>query len=291
MMAKKRMLLVGCIVVLVVLIAMDRLHVKARSGAAAHARGATNHPMADRTSRHPGLQWLGGLPSDAADKREAPRSLADDIAALTATRQPADALTAYQMIDGCEALRPVFDIDPMPDVLLARKKQCATITDAMRRAQYDYLREAAFAGVPGVGSAWIRYGPSGDRDALRTKPDDPSVIEWKRQAMALVVRDGDQGDFNALQDLMNGYEGKGLVFDADPTRALAYAMAYKEVVDLLHLGPVQNQPTDAELGAMADRLSPDQVAWARAKAAAIVAARRKRAAAAVQADREPVPGQ
>lgn len=285
------LLRVGCSIALLLLLlllfvfVLNRPHVPAHSGAP--ARIDAHHPAADRTARRPDLQWLGGLPSGAADKPDAPRSLAEDIAALTATRQPADALTAYQMIDGCEALRPVFDIDPMPAELLTRKQQCAAITDAMRRAQYDYLRAAAFAGVPGVGSAWIRYGPSGDKDALRTKRDDPSVIEWKRQAMALVIRDGDEGDFNALQDLMNGYAGKGLVFDADPTRALAYATAYKEVVDLMQVGPIQNQPTDAELGAMAAKLSPDQVAWAQAKAAAIVAARRKRAAAAVQIHNEP----
>ena len=103
-------------------------------------------------------------------------------------------------------------------------------------------------------------------------------MEWKQQASALVIRDGDQGDFNALQDLMNGYGGKSPIFDADPSRQLAYAMAYKDVVDLLQLGmPITNQPTDAELATLAANLTPEQVNWAKAKAAAIVAARRKRA--------------
>ena len=118
-------------------------------------------------------------------------------------------------------------------------------------------------------------------DALRTRPNDPSVIEWKQQARALVIRDGDQGDFNALQDLMIGYAGTTPIFDADPSRELAYAIAYKDVVDLLQLGlPIANQPTDAELKALAAKLSPEQVAWAKAKAGAIVAARRKRTASA-----------
>jgi hypothetical protein len=148
----------------------------------------------------------------------------------------------------------------------------------MRRSKYAYLRTAAYAGSPGAGSDWLRHGPSGDVEALRTRPDDPSVIEWKQQARALVIRDGDQGDFNALQDLMNGYAGKTPIFDADPSRELAYAIAYKDVVDLLQLGTaVPNQPTDAELAALAAKLSPEQVTWAKAKAAAIVAARRKRA--------------
>lgn len=232
-------------------------------------------------ARTNGLQWMGELPAFAADKQEDPRPLAEVIAALAATRTPADALRAYQIIEACEAHRHWFELDPMPPVLLPHKKRCAAITDVMRRSRYDYLRTAAYAGTPGVGSAWLRHGPSGDVEALRTRPNDPSVIEWKQQAIALVIRDGDHGDFNALQDLINGYAGRTPFFDADPSRELAYAIAYKEVVDLLELGtPVQNQPTDAELAALAANLSPEQVAWAKAKAGAILAARGKRATSA-----------
>jgi hypothetical protein len=233
-------------------------------------------PKAMRQTRTGGLQWFGMLPTSPADKQEGPRAFGEEVAELIASRKPADALTAYGIIEGCENLRPVFEINPTPAALLPRKKQCASITDAMRRSKYDYLRVAAYAGTPGVGSSWLRYGPSGDVEALRTRPNDPSVAEWKQQATALVIRDGDKGDFNALQDLMNGYAGQTRFFNADPSRALAYAIAYKDVVDLLQLGPIQNQPTDAELDILAAKLSPKQVAWAKAFAAAIVDARAKK---------------
>lgn len=233
-------------------------------------------PGAVRQTRSEGLQWFGVLPRSPADKQVEPRAFGEEVAELIASRKPADALKAYGIIEGCEELRPVFEMNPTPAAFLPHKKQCATITDAMRRSKYDYLRVAAYAGTPGVGSAWLRYGPSGDIDALRTRPNDPSVVEWKQQATALVIRDGDKGDFNALQDLMNGYAGKTPVFDADPSRALAYAIAYKELVDLLQLGPIQNQPTDAELDVLAAKLSPEQIAWAKGSAAAIVGARVKK---------------
>jgi len=234
--------------------------------------------LQSRTDR---LQWMGEVPATATDRQEDPRPLANVINALIATRNPSDALKAYEIIEGCESRRTLFEhlseLNPVPPHLLAKKMQCDSITDVIRRSRYDYLSTAAYAGVPGAGSAWLRHGPSGDPEALRSRPNDPLVIEWKQQASALVIRDGDQGDFNALQDLMNGYGGKSPIFNADPSRELAYAMAYKDVVDLLQLGmPITNQPTDAELATLAANLTPEQVSWAKAKAAAIVAARRKR---------------
>ena len=228
-----------------------------------------------------GLQWMGEMAASVKDRPEDQRPLADVISTLIANRNPVDALKAYEIIDGCESRRTLFEhmleLNPVPPALLSAKQQCDSITDTIRRSRYDYLSTAAYAGVPGAGSAWLRHGPSGDPEALRSRPNDPLVIEWKQQASALVIRDGDQGDFNALQDLMNGYAGKSPIFDADPSRELAYAMAYKDVVDLLQLGmPVPNQPTDADLAALTAKLSPEQVDWAKAKAAAIIAARRKR---------------
>jgi hypothetical protein len=227
-----------------------------------------------------GLQWMGELPPSAIHKQQEPRLYAEMITALAATRNPADALHAYQIIDVCDSLRDMLELDPLPPGLLPQKKQCASITEVTRRSKYDYLNTAAYAGIPGAGSEWLRNGPSGDREALRSRPNDPLVIEWKKQASALVLRDGDQGNFNALQDLMSGYAGKTPFFGVDPSRELAYATAYKEVVDLLQVS-VPNQPTDAELAALAAKLSPEQVAWAKAKAKAIIAARGNRVAPAI----------
>jgi hypothetical protein len=278
---KQKMLVLGGLSVGVIWVAVYYLWTPAYVATPPPVLADSSKPKAGRQTRTDGLQWMGVVPASAADKQEDSRPLAEVIAALTATRNPADALKVYQIIDGCESLRPLFEIDPMPPVFLSQKKRCASITDIMRRSRYDYLRTAAFAGSPGVGSDWLRYGPSGDMEALRTRSNDPSVIEWMQQARALVIRDGDQGDLNALQDLMFGYAGKTPIFDADPSQELAYAIAYKDVVDLLQLGmQIYNQPTDAELKALAANLSREQVVWAKAKAEAIIAARVKRTTSA-----------
>jgi hypothetical protein len=273
---KQKRLLLGGLWMMVMLVAVYYLRAPEHAVATPDAHVESTEPEAKPQSHADGLQWMGALEASTPERQQDPRTLGERIAALAATRDPADALQAYQMMEACELQRPVFDMDPMPPVFLLRKKQCATINEVMRRSRHDYLRAAAYAGVPGAGSDWLRYGPSGDMEALRTRPDDPSVAEWKRQAVALVTRDADRGDFNALQDLMIGYRGKTPLFEADPSRELAYAMAYKDVVDVLHLAPIYNQPTDVELEAIATKLSAEQLAWAKAKAAAIVAARSKR---------------
>lgn len=277
---KQKRLLVGGLSLMSIAAAVYYLRLPEHAVATPAAQVESIEPIARPQSRADGLQWMGALKSSAPEKQEDLRTLGARIAALAATRNPADALQAYQMIEACEMQRPLFEMDPMPPVFLPRKKQCATIDEVTRRSRHDYLRAAAYAGVPGAGSDWLHYGPSGDMKALRTRPDDPSVVEWKRQAVALVIRDADQGDFNALQDLMIGYRGKTPLFEADPSRELAYAMAYKDVVDVLHLAPIYNQPTDVELEAIAMKLPPEQVAWAKAKAAAILAARVRRVAPA-----------
>ena len=278
----RKILLMSALSVTFLLVALYFSYVHQSVSTPALGQAELIKPGAVRQTRSEGLQWFSVLPSSPADKQVAPRAFGEEVAELIASREPADALKAYGIIEGCEDLRPVFEMNPTPGAFLPHKKQCATITDAMRRSKYDYLRVAAYAGTPGVGSAWLRYGPSGDVDALRTRPNDPSVVEWKEQATALVIRDGDKGDFDALQDLMNGYAGKTPFFDADPSRALAYAIAYKDVVDLLQLGPIQNQPTDAELDVLAAKLSPEQLAWAKAFAAAIVSARVKKPTSATR---------
>lgn len=277
----RKILLMSALSAAFILVALHFAHVQRSAAAPALVHAEAKTPEAGRQTRHEGLQWFGVLPTTAAGKPEGPRAFGDVVAELISSRKPADALTAFGMIEGCEGLRPVFELNPMPAAFLPRKKQCATITDAMRRSKYDYLRVAAYAGTPGVGSAWLGYGPSGDIEALRTKPNDPAVVAWKQQATALVIRDGDNGDINALQDLMNGYAGKTPFFDADPSRALAYAVAYKDVVGLLKLDyGMQNLPTDADIEALAAKLSPEQVGWAKSFAASIVAATAKKLAPA-----------
>ncbi|MGB9110141.1 MAG: hypothetical protein WCC39_15760 [Telluria sp.] len=228
-----------------------------------------------------GLQWMGALPTPAAGQQKHLPTFGEEVAALTATRKPQDALQAYGIIEGCEAMRYLFEMDGMPPAFLPRKKQCATITDGMRRSMYDYLRAAAFAASPGVGSPWFRYGPSGDKDALKTRPNDPAVIEWKQNALALVTRDADAGDINAMQDLMNGYAGRSPGFDVDPGQALVYATAYRDIMTAMDIGPVFNMP-DTELDALAQKLSPEQLAWAKAKVKAIMAARAINARAGIR---------
>jgi len=276
----RRKLLISALSVILILVVVYFSCTAQKVVMTSPARVELSKPSAVRQTHTDGLQWFSVLPSSRVNHEEGGRTLGEEVTELTATRNPADALTAYGIIEGCEALSRIFEINPTPAAFLPQKVQCASITGVMFRSKYDYLRVAAYAGSPGVGSAWLNYGPSGDVEALNTKPNDPLVLEWKQQATALVIRDGNKGDFNALQDLMNGYAGKTPFFNADPSLELAYSIAYKDVVDQLQLEGVQNQPTDADIDALTAKLSPEQVAWAKDLAVAIVAARAKNATSA-----------
>jgi hypothetical protein len=152
-------------------------------------------------------------------------------------------------------------------------------------AYRSHIAEDAAAPAPvGVQRSKPDAQPQYGRDGLEWFGVRPTVVEHKQDmpplrdvvmSQALFVRDGDPGDINALQDLMHGYARKGPIFPADPSRAFAYALAHRNVVDMLPLLPIQHRPTDTELAALAATLSPAQVAWARSKAAVIVATRRK----------------
>ena len=218
---------------------------------------------------------MGGLPETSYAHEDQQRPFAEVIAILTATRRPEDAYKVYQILDGCDAFRAQFDAESTALTLLPLKKRCASITDVMRRSKNDYLVTATSAGVPGTAVAWLERGPLGAPQMLREKPDDPLVKEWKNQASAMLIRDGEQGYIDALSRLMQGYSKSNPLFNVDPGKALAYATAYKMILDDLKLD-LPDRPTEQDLNALAANLSVEQVAWAKARAAAIVSARRKR---------------
>jgi hypothetical protein len=158
----RKILLAGALFLTLIFTTVYFSHATRPAAIATLAHVEPSKQDAGRQARTDGLQWLGTPPNSPPGKQETSRTSGDEVTELLASRKPADALTAYGIIDGCESLRPVFAIDPTPAELLPRKKQCASITDAMRRSRYDYLRVAAYAETPGAGSAWLRYGPGGD---------------------------------------------------------------------------------------------------------------------------------
>lgn len=159
----------------------------------------------------------GGAPTAAFAAAGDP-PLQAQVARLLATRDPGDALRAYQLVADCDGFNRNHDLlvydeeearrwkgDTLPgyrglnDNEKARETRvCSGMTERERVARLDYLAAAVAAGVPGAAVAFALEGPFGDPSALRTRPDDPLVLAWKATARARLSEAAEAGDMLAL---------------------------------------------------------------------------------------------
>ena len=219
--------------------------------------------------------------------------LSAQVERLLATHDPAEAFHAYWLVVDCAAFnadhdRLLFDKDELkrwkgdalPGVRLMSEREkrrearlCRGMTERERQARLDYLAIALEAGVPGAATAFANAGPFGDPSALRTRPDDPLVKEWKATARAALARAADSGtDIGALHVWASYNQVGSDITQKNPAVAYPYMLAIGLIQeDLLGaddlLAKVYAQ--DSELmTALAADLSPEQ------RAAGLAAARR-----------------
>jgi hypothetical protein len=163
---------------------------------------------------------------------------------LLATHKPEDAYRAYWLIADCAEFnanpdRLIFDeqklMDNKPDSIPVRAmsdeekrhdaKLCGGLTERERQSRLDYLAIAARAGVPRAALVFVKEGPFGDPSALKTRPGDPLVQEWKATANAQLRQAADTADMGALDYLTHNYRNGSEVVDPNPALAARYGMA------------------------------------------------------------------
>lgn len=189
-------------------------------------------------------------------------TLAGQVDALVATRDPEKTYAAFRLLRDCinylrDGDRMIFDPEDiqhrndgsLPGFrgMTADEQRhdavfCATMTERMRQSRMDYLAFAAQAGIPGAVLEQVEQGPFGDRTALTTRPGDPLVREWKArvqtQLFRLAEQDADVGTLSYLAAaLMIGNE----VIDQDPVLAYRYGVAYGMIL-------ADIQGPDSEMG-------------------------------------------
>lgn len=173
-------------------------------------------------------------------------SLAEQVDALVATRDPQKAYDAYRLLADCISFnrdgdRLMFEEEgphPRNDGALpgframtdAEKRRdavlCAAMTERMRQSRIDYLTTASRAGIPGAAIAQVSEGPFGDRSALKTRPGDPLVQAWKVQVQDQLARIAEeQADVGVLSYLAAMRTVGSDVFDKDPALAYRYGVA------------------------------------------------------------------
>ena len=185
-------------------------------------------------------------------------SLAEQVDALIASRDPQKAYEAYRLLADCASFnrdgdRLIFEPEeaahqkndgalPGFRAMLESEKRrdavlCAPMTERMRQSRIDYLATAAQAGIPGAAIAQVSEGPFGDRSALTTRPNDPLVREWKTRVQEQLARIADeQADVGVLSYLAAMRTVGSDVFDKDPALAYRYGVAMGLIMQEL-VGP------------------------------------------------------
>lgn len=106
---------------------------------------------------------------------------------------------------------------------------CGDLSPALLDERFAHIRMAAEAGIKHAADAYFLVGPHGIRpELLQQLRDDPSVVAWRDSSIALLTRDAQKGDLNAIGRLANIYSEDGIV-QKNLTHALAYQMAATEL--------------------------------------------------------------
>jgi hypothetical protein len=87
--------------------------------------------------------------------------------------------------------------------------ECQGIPDVGNRTLDAWLETAANAAVPGAVTLYALSGPFGNPSALRTRPDDLLVIEWRTHVVDLLLQAIRQGDLATATDANFWLNGSG----------------------------------------------------------------------------------
>jgi len=183
------------------------------------------------------------VPRQSAPPTAEDAPLGVQVDQLIATHDPDDAYTAYWLIANCEIFnrdhdRMIYDLEevtqkrnmiPYRGMNDSEKqhdtKLCAGMNERMRVSRFDYLAIAVKAGVSGAAIQMAAEGPFGDHSALKTRPDDPLVKEWKANVLEQLSKEADSGDLSTLNYLwVQTLTGDELIAK-DPALAYRYAVA------------------------------------------------------------------
>lgn len=230
-------------------------------------------------------QWLSAdlateEPGEGAASVPAP-SLASRIDALAASPAPLDAYRAWWLLHACTVFQRSGGLPDAQTALEAGIREpiadpagfCAGLTERMKMARIDYLERAARGGIDAALAAMVEEGPFGDPSALSTRPEDPLVKEWKARVNALLSGHAEQGYWSSLYVLFTGFWFGNPAIAADRESALAYGMALRDI--MVRLDGMDEQDAIPFNGPFLDAvgagLTPEQLAQAGRRAAAIVA--------------------
>lgn len=211
-------------------------------------------------------EFFAPVPGPGRDLK--PVSLAAQIDRLTATGRPEDAQRAFKIALDCKEGRDdqrKGDPTATPAFLSIA---CGDITNLQMREMGKNLDKAVAARIPDALFAKLQFGPlGGNPQALIDMPNDPSVMEWKKNIVADVTDAAwDSGDFLLLAALSR-IHSEGVIAQKNPQLALGYYLAMFDITFTNGGTPGQFREGRAkELAKRSVGMSPEQIAEAEALA-------------------------
>ena len=213
-------------------------------------------------------------------------SLSEQIDRLIATRDPEKAMAAYRLVKDCAVFnrdkdRLTFDMaelkggwkgDSLPGFrgMTEPEKQhdrklCGGMTEHQRRSGLDYLAIALKAKVWGSAMAFAVEGPFGDPTALKTRPNDPLVQEWRTQAIAQLTSAAEEhAELGVLSMLWAEYANGSDLLEKNALLAYRYGMAtgliYRDILGADNPTTKVYLPDSPTMMAFARGFSPEEIA-------------------------------
>jgi len=229
---------------------------------------------------------LGASASSAPAAVPAFASLSARLELLAASGTPEDAYAAYSLLDDCimfqaegrlAALEFERGSEMTAEEKAAEAQLCGSMTQRQKDSRLDFLLAAAKGGVAGASSIFLREGPFGDPHALRDRPGDPLVLEWKQQALALLTERAGDGELAGINTLMVEYLNGGDLVQKDAALAYRYLLTMRLVFDDILVPGATNPYQDSYWQGLRDQLTPEQQAAALDKANRMAAKYRQHA--------------
>ena len=177
------------------------------------------------------------------------KTAVEELKELAHSTTPEDSFKRYQILARCfhdaKELKS-FDswkinednhlyISERKPVLEESKRYCIGVDYAAMAHRLDLLNIAVKAKLKGAANAFLDEGPFGDPNILESRPSDPAVIAWKKQAIEQLVAAAESGDRDTFFTLYQLYDDginkvRDSFVDKDTLRAYVYHLAmYKSV--------------------------------------------------------------
>ena len=230
----------------------------------------------------PGQRWFSSVPQHAGARHAAleddtvfgrngraidlgGKNVADYIAARIGAARAGDVKAAYDVYQAASICAanddPVTNFhDPAERAGFLRKREhtvklCTGMSAAQVQERLGFLGTAARAGHVGAQVDFYMEGPYGRAIDIDQNPDDPTVKQWKADALAYLERAGNQCDHFSLALLSTVYDGGQLA-----PRNMGKSMAYSIAADV----PRKKVQTEEQLRArFGEELNAEQFASAR----------------------------